>query len=260
MISIEIPVLHGKYLRELIESIRSQTFQDYEVIVVNSSTAEEISDLIKQYGFKEVKENVKLLKARYLAHINTRGEYSLLLDETRILRRDALKILSSLNHDMVIIGEEEIGNSFWIKLANLDKENIMECNTPEAIKGFVLPRYFRNEVLVKAFMVLRENLKEKFDEVIFPDHELLYYEASKVSNDVFVLKDKLIMHYGDSKLSEIVRKYYRYGKSLKVLNSTPYEHLTSISRKKRNICKGNKILLYLLYVARGIPFLVGYLL
>ena len=70
-----------------------------------------------------------------------------MLDETRALRRDALEILSSLNRDMIIIGEEEIGDSFWAKLANLDKENIMECNAPEAIKGFALPRFLKREIL-----------------------------------------------------------------------------------------------------------------
>ncbi|BAB67063.1 glycosyltransferase family 2 protein [Sulfurisphaera tokodaii] len=259
MISIEIPVLHGKYLKQLFESLRNQSFQDFEVIIVNSSSDENVSDLIRQYGFKEIKEKVKLLKARYLAHRNSRGEYELLLDETRVLRKDALAILSLLNHDMIIIGEEEIGNSFWIRLANLDKENIMECNIPEAIKGFALPRLFRREILEKTFKVLRENLKEKFNEIIFPDHELIYYEASKISEDVFVLKDKLIMHYGDARLLDIIKKYHRYGNSVKVLKGTPYTNLTQISRKKRNICKGNKFLLYLLYITRGIPFMLGYL-
>ncbi|QXJ31862.1 glycosyltransferase family 2 protein [Saccharolobus shibatae] len=259
MISIEIPVIHGKYLNHLFESIRSQSFQDYEVTVVNSSSDENVSDLISQYGFKEVKEKVKLLKARYLAHHHSKGDYALLLDETRILRKDTLPILSTLNHDMTIIGEEEIGDSFWVRLANLDKENIMECNTSEAIKGFALPRFFRREILDRTFDKLKENLKEKFDEIVFPDHELIYYEASRVSNDVISLKDKLIMHYGDAKLSEIIRKYYRYGKSLKVLKETPYSNLIRVSRKKRNICKGNKFFLYLLYVTRGIPFILGYL-
>ena len=260
MISIEIPVLHGKYLNEVFESIRIQTFQDYEVVVVNSSQKGEVSDLIKQYGFKEVRENVKLLKARYLAHRESRGDYELLLDETRVLREKTLEILSSLSHDMVVIGEEEIGDSFWVKLANLDKENIMECNTPEAIKGFALPRLFKREILDLAFVKLRENLRNKFDEVVFPDHELIYYEASKVSNNVFVLKEKLISHYGDAKLLEIIKKYYRYGKTLKVLKSTPYNGFTRISRKRRVICKGSKLALYLLYLTRGVPFLLGYIL
>jgi len=257
--SIQIPALHGKYLKEVLESIRVQTFQDYEVVVVNSGGGQ-VSDLIQEYGFKEVKKQVKLLEARYLANMESRGDYAILLDETRLLRRDALELLSKNLHDMVIIGEREIGKSFWIKSAQLDKDNIMSCNTPDAIKGFALPRFFRSELLTKALNILRDNLGGAFKEVVFPDHELIYYDASRFSADVFVLKDELIYHYGDVSLKEIVSKYYRYGSSLKVLKGTPYAFLTSLSRKKRNICKGGihgKLLLYTLYLVRVVPFLLG---
>ncbi|BDB99828.1 glycosyltransferase family 2 protein [Saccharolobus caldissimus] len=259
MFSIQIPVLHGKYLREVFESIRLQSLQDYEVVIVNSG-GKEISELIKEYGFKEIRKDVKLLEARYLANKESRGDYALLLDETRPLRRDALQILSKNLHDMVIIGERELGDSFWVKAAQLDKDNIMLCNTPEAIKGFALPRLFRRELLTGALERLKVNLGEKFNQVIFPDHELIYYEASRLSNDVFVLKDELIYHYGDYSLKEIVRKYYRYGRSLKVLKGTPYSFMMSIGRKRRRVCVGGfrgRLILYTLYLARGIPFLVG---
>ena len=259
LFSIQIPALHGKYLRDVLESIRVQTFQDYQVVVVNSG-GDEVSDLIREYGFKEVREDVKLLEARYLANVKSEGDYALLLDETRPLRRDALELLSKDPHDMVIVGEREIGKSLWVRAAQLDKDNIMSCNTPEAIKGFALPRLFRRELLTRAFYNLRNNLGQTFKEVVFPDHELIYYEASRLSADVFVLNTELIYHYGDVDLKEIVRKYNRYGKSLKVLKGTPYAFLTSLSRKKRNICKGGihgRLLLYTLYLVRGIPFLIG---
>ncbi|AOL17306.1 glycosyl transferase family 2 [Sulfolobus sp. A20] len=256
MYSIEIPVTHGKYLREVFESIRQQTFQDYEVIVVNSGS-DEISDVIKEYGFKEIKERVKLLKARYLAHVNSRGDRAILLDETRVLRRDALEIIDKDRSDMIIIGEREVGDSFWIKLAQLDKDNIMYCNEPDSIKGFALPRVISSPLLSKTFGILRRDLGEKFDQVIFPDHELIYHVASSLSNSVNVVREELISHYGDRTLLEIVKKYYKYGKSTKVLKGTKYEYFLNVSRKKRKICKGNKLLLYILYMARGVPFLIG---
>ncbi|ACP37757.1 glycosyl transferase family 2 [Sulfolobus islandicus M.14.25] len=259
MFSIQIPALHGKYLKEFFESIRGQTFQDYEVVVVNSG-GDRISDLVKEYGFKEVRRGVRLLEARYLANKESKGDYTLLLDETRPLRKDALELLSKKLHDMVIIGEKELGDSVWIKAAQLDKENIMYCNTPEAIKGFALPRLFKRDLLNSVFDRLRKGLGEKFSQVIFPDHELIYYEASRLSSDVFVIKEELIYHYGDASLRDIMRKYYRYGKSLKVLKNTPYSFMTSVSRKKRRICVGGlkgRLILYSLYLVRGVPFLIG---
>ncbi|WP_287689614.1 glycosyltransferase family 2 protein [Metallosphaera javensis (ex Sakai et al. 2022)] len=263
MISIEIPVLHGKYLRDVFESIRSQSFQDYEVIIVNSGPPL-ISDLIKEYGFKEVEgKNSKLLHARYQAHLESHGDFSLILDETRYLEKNALLKLSSLKSDMTIIHETEVaegGKSIWVKGAQLDKDNIIYCNSVESIKGFALPRYFNSKILSKSFTSLLNNLGEKFYDVVFPDHELIYYEASKISSDVNIVKDPLIYHYGDSSLFEILRKYYRYGKTINVLRGTKYNNFLSIKRKKRNICKGtikDKLILYILYLSRGIPFILG---
>jgi len=259
--SIQIPALHGKYLHEVLESIRSQTFQDYEAVVVNSGS-DEISDIIRSFGFKEIKKKVKTLEARYIANLESKGEYALLLDETKPLRNDALSVLSSNLHDMVIIGEKQIGSSIWIRLAQLDKDNIMYCNAPEPIKGFALPRLFKREILTVAMERLKNALGDTFDELVYPDHELIYYEAFKISNDVFFLKEKLIYHYGDKSINEIVKKYYRYGKSLKVLKNTPYSFMTSLGRKRRIICKGtliDKLLLNSLYIVRGIPFMLGYL-
>jgi len=260
--SIQIPATHGKYLREVLESIRSQSLQEYEVVVVNSG-GDEISDLIREFGFREIRRGAVPLEARYLANLESRGEYALLLDETRSLRRDALHVLSSDLHDMTIIGEREVGNSIWTRLAQLDKDNIMKCNAPEAIRGFALPRLFSRDLLSTAMEKLRAGLGDAFKEVVFPDHELIYYEASKMSGDVFVLKEELIYHHGDDDLRGIARKYHRYGKSLRVLKDTPYSFMTSISRKKRTICEGtlgDRLMLNLLYLARALPYAIGYLL
>ena len=80
------------------------------------------------------------------------------------------------------------------------------------------------------------------------------------SEEKLTLLSLHVLIYGDVSLRDIMRKYYRYGKSLKVLKGTPYSFMTSVSRKKRNICKGeiyDRVVLYTLYFARGIPFLLG---
>ena len=89
------------------------------------------------------------------------GNYALILDETRIQRKDVLEILSSVTHGMVV-GEEEAGNFLWAKLANLDIDNIIECNKPETIKGFALPRLFKRKTLDLSLNKLKENPTDKF--------------------------------------------------------------------------------------------------
>jgi len=260
VISIEIPITHGKYLRQVLESIREQTYQDYEVIVVNSGR-KELSDLVKQFGFKVIEKEAKLLHARYLAHKESKGDYALILDETRMLEKDTLKTLSSLDYDMVIIGEREIGDSFWVKLAQLDKENITYCNPVDPVNGIALPRYFKSEILSKALSSAEEKLREKFYEVVFRDHDIIFYESSKISNRIYVIREELISHFGDPSLLDVMRKYYRYGKSARVLKNSSYSDFLARKRVTRRICKGSfweRKSLYLLYLARGIPYLLGY--
>jgi len=260
VISIEIPITHGKYLHQVLESIREQTYQDYEVIVVNSGR-KELSDMVKQFGFKVIEREAKLLHARYLAHKESKGDYALILDETRMLEKDAVKTLSSLDYDMIIIGEKEVGDSFWVKLAQLDKENITYCNPIDPLNGIALPRYFKSEILSKAFSSAKEKLGDKFYEVVFRDHDIIFYESSKVSKSIYAVNGPLISHFGDASLSDIIRKYYRYGKSARLLKNSPYSDFLAKKRVTRRICKGSfweRKTLYLLYLARGIPYLLGY--
>ena len=255
-----MPVTHGKHLREVLESIRKQSYQDYEVIIVNSGD-DELSDVIKEFGFKVINQKAKLLHARYIAHKDSKGDYALILDETRMLEKDTLKLLSSLNFDMVIIGEKEVGDSFWVRLAQLDKENITYCNPVDPLKGIALPRYFTREVLSKSLSSAFEKLGDKFYEVVFWDHGIIFYEASKVSKSIYTLNDQLISHFGDPSLHDIIRKYYRYGKSARLLKNSPYSDFLAKKRVTRRICRGNFLerkSLYLLYLARGISYLLGY--
>ena len=56
------------------------------------------------------------------------------------------------------------------------------------------------------------------------------------SEEKLTLLSLHVLIYGDVSLRDIMRKYY--GKSLKVLKGTPYSFMASVSRKRRNICKG----------------------
>ena len=160
---------------------------------------------------------------------------------------------------MVIIDERDIGHNFWVKMSNLDKINSLECNGFDADKGFVLPRYFKSTLLTEAFKEIRRRFDDTlFKSVLMEDHQLIYYEASKLSKSIGFLMDQIIFHYGDDSLLSIIRKYHRYGRGHKILRNTYYEELLSPRKRVRKICSGNIIGLYIFYLARGIPFLIGY--
>ena len=258
-VSIEIPLTWGKYLREILEAIRIQTYQDYEILIASSLRDDCSIDLLKEYGAKITFCGPNILEKRYLAHNLSTGDYSLLLDETRIPSRDLLYKLQQINTDMAIIGEKDIGDTFWIRMGNLDKKNSMECNKIDMSSGFLLPRYFKSDLLTESFKHLRQNIDDHtFKSVLMEDHQLISFEAMKLSNSVRLLKEDLISHYGDATFWSIVRKYHRYGRYHRVLKNTYYDGLLNPTKRIRKICIGGKIELYIFYVARGLPFLLGY--
>lgn len=155
-ISIEIPLTWGKNLQEQLEAIRKQSYQEYEISIASSMPRGMGEDLIKDYGAKVTYFRTNILEKRYYAHKFSRGEYSLLLDETRIPSHGLLMKLQAMSDDMVIIDERDIGNGFWVRMANLDKINSLECNSFLATNGFVLPRYIRDGLLTEAFNMIKD--------------------------------------------------------------------------------------------------------
>ena len=244
------------------ESIRSQNFADYEIVVADSSNSAEVKDIANEYGAKLFHGPVPILAKRYLCHENSRGERELFLDETRILARNSLERLSTIEEDMVVIGERELGTGVWAKLANLDKQMAMKHNmnrlSPEF--GFILPRLFDRKALDYSFSAILEKIgPETFSKIVHIDHQLIFREAYNYSTSIGVVQDVLIYHFGDDSLRAIIKKYYGYGKSDRIKRNVPYLKSLTI-RKRRRIVPAlkDKVILIPLYSARGISYVVGY--
>ena len=262
MISIEIPVTWGTHLRQVMESIRSQNFADYEIVVADSSNSAEVKDIANEYGAKLFHGQRPILSKRYLCHKNSKGERELFLDETRILASKSLERLSTMKEDMIVIRERELGTGLWAKLANLDKQMAMEHNmtrlTPEF--GFILPRFFDRKTLDYSFNALLENIgRETFSKIVHIDHQLIFREAYNYSTSIGVIQDVLIYHFGDNSLRSIIKKYYGYGKSDRIKRNVPYLKSLTIRKRRRIVpTLKDKVILIPLYSARGISYVVGY--
>lgn len=53
--SVTIPAYKAKYLRECIESVLAQTYQDFEVIVVDDNSPQNLYDIVKQFKDKHLR-------------------------------------------------------------------------------------------------------------------------------------------------------------------------------------------------------------
>jgi len=267
MISIELISKGENSLLSVLDSIKNQNFDEYEIICADSSGDIKIKNILKEYKCRVIDLPVGTphLKARYIAHKCANGDKVIILDSTRPLKDNALSIIYQkyYKRDMVIIKEDSLGSGFWVKQAELLKtlsEEEINRIEKETI-GFLLPRFYNAKILTEAFENVKKDTGKLFDKISYGEHHLIFEECRKISSDIVISDERLISHYEDDNIKKIIKKYYFYGKSQKILKKLKNSETKKLSTHKRNnvnIITRMKILP--IDMARGIPFLLGYML
>ncbi|MDG6927930.1 MAG: glycosyltransferase family 2 protein [Nitrososphaerota archaeon] len=259
MISIEIPTMGEKTLNKVLESIRAQTSQDYEVIVLDSSAGFVASDIAIKYGAKVIKKRCGLLAARESLHELARGDGTLLLDSTRRLERDAIKTLGRSEHDMEIIAEREVGRGMLARAIDLDRAIAFDSIRMDMIEAYALPRYFRSWLLTESFRALRKELGSDFEKITGEDHKMIFIEARRLSGSIGLISDRLILHEGDDNVRSIFSKAMRYARSARIAA----RHYPQVRARRARKMSGLNVLdiagLLLLYAVQLAGYYAGYL-
>ena len=146
-VSVILPAYNAEvFITEAVESVRAQTFSDYELIAVNDGstdrTGEILDDLAKGFPAMRVihQENKGLAGARNAAIAAMRGEYIALLDA------DDLWLPEKLQRCMDYLREHPDESEVYYKL----KMKWSEMSDSDAFKFTEFKTDYVNEVLAKA--------------------------------------------------------------------------------------------------------------
>lgn len=261
--SICIPVISNKHIEECLTYIFRNKFQDFEVIVNDSSKDYYISDIISRYDVKIVKKNTKSFESRMISALASSGERILILDDTRLVSDNLLQKLDAMSEDIIAIGEKDIGSGLLIRLSNLDKKaDVINKNKLDPVKNkSVIPRLYKRDIIVQSLDKIKASLNpEILNNIVGLDLELIYYEAFKISQDIGMVSTPEIFHYGDETMGAVFSKYYKYGYTQKMLRETVYSQLADISGRTRyGYAISDRILSMPLLTIRGLPFILGYI-
>ena len=100
LISIIVPVYNvEKYLRECLDSIMSQTYQNFECLLINDGSPDHSADICREYVEKDSrfryfeKENGGVSSARNLGIEHSKGEYITFIDSDDWVDSDYLEVL-----------------------------------------------------------------------------------------------------------------------------------------------------------------------
>ena len=262
-ISVSIPVISGIHLRECLDSIFQSNFQEFEVIVNDSSGSPVVSDILKDYDVRTIERKSKSFESRYITTMASKGEKIFIFDETRVMEKTLLEDVNNRNNDMLVIKERDIGKGIVNYFSNLDKSNLpndLSILNPMKNKS-IIPRVYKREIIVSALETVRKNLSEDIlSQVVGLDLELIYLESYNLTKDIGFISSSEIKHYGDESIREVFRKYYRYGYTQRMLKNTYYGEFAGLSGRNRSTLPvRNRIKSIPVQALRGIPFVLGYL-
>lgn len=91
-ISIIIPTLNEEnFLPKLLESIKTQTFKPFEVIVIDAGSTDKTVEIAKKYNTKVINSSPPVGNQRNIAGQNAKGELLIYLDADTLLDKNFIK-------------------------------------------------------------------------------------------------------------------------------------------------------------------------
>ncbi len=262
LVSIIIPTYNSaKTLPLTLESIKRQTYKNIEVIIVDSYSQDKTIKIARRYNARIVLTHGRLLWARYLGHLHAKGEVELLLDSDQILNPTAIERgvkMMLKEYDMLILEEKSYKPRTLIQwLFYFDRRHIHAIKDLHPVHGVLLARMYRHKLLHKAFNRIRYKLPLRvMYRLVSQDHAIIYYEAWQHANRAGILEDA-VYHIEPATLAEVVRKFYRYGKT-ELSISKFYPELSKGKRTPRKISiKPYSLISLALWLAKAIPYALG---
>lgn len=218
-ISIIIPVYQvAPYLRDCLDSVLTQSFTDWEMLLVDDGSTDGSEIICDEYGEKDSRirvfhqDNQGLSSTRNVGLLNARGEYITLIDSDDILlSNDYLCIL----YEGIIKHHAEI--SMCKRISFQDNSSIPEPNlnsdTYEILSGrdvFTKPPYCFN---IKDFSMAVFKLYHRscFKDILYPVGRIM--EDLSVAHHIFYPRSKIV-----------VLDKYMYGRRYRI------DSITSASR------------------------------
>ena len=215
-ISVIVPVYKAeKYLNRCVDSILAQTFEDFEVLLIDDGSPDNSGNICDEYARKDSrvrvfhKENGGVSSARQMGIDNARGEYTIHADPDDWVESD---MLESLYNKALESGADMVICDYFVNIGNKQKYIKQQPSSME--HEIVLCQLFENLHGSCCNKLVRRECYKKYD-VKFPlflsKLEDLYVNVSLLKNPVKVeYLGKAFYHYDQtSNANSLTRKIER---------------------------------------------------
>ena len=136
------------HLPKFLESLRRQTYRDFETIVVDNASTDDTKDIAGKFGARVFNKGPERSAQRNYGVQKSRGEYVLVLDADMTLSPRVLEdcfgvVTKDPKVEALIIPEKSFGIGFWTKFKVFEREFYVGDDTIEA------PRFFKKSTFKK---------------------------------------------------------------------------------------------------------------
>lgn len=239
LISIITPVYNSeRWLDKCINSVQSQTYKNFELILVNDGSTDNSGEICNKYADKD--DRIKVIhtinqgvsSARNQGLELARGDYICFLDSDDAFKENLCEIISNTfdknDIDIIIFGYE-----------NTSKEQILPSFNNGKIENLIkdLDKYKKLNTNYDFCFSCRYSFKRLFlksinnvfdKDISMGEDTLFNMKAIFESNSIYVLKQSLYI-YNDLNINSTVRKKYKpnlpqifnenYIKKIKIINN-----------------------------------------
>lgn len=168
--SIIVPIYNaGKYLQSCIDSILSQSFRDFELILVNDGSLDNSYAIAEAYQHEDSRvcvfshENSGIAATRQRGLLHATGDWIMFVDADDFLLPNALKILFNNIDGVDIVNASVIGTEgrLWehAKIGVMSRDDYIKSILDSSTFSYAYAKLFRREIVSMTDLELPSNLK-----------------------------------------------------------------------------------------------------
>lgn len=206
LVSVVIPTYNSeKTLAKCLESIKNQTYENVEIIVVDNYSKDKTREIAESYGYKfllkgperssQVNFGVEKAKGKYIYRVDS----DFILDS--VIVEEAVKKCEKGGCDAIAVhNTSDPTTSFWSKVRKFERD----CYRDDELN--IAARFFKKNV----FNIVQGFNKSLVAGEDYDFHNKLLKRGFKIGKI-----NAQEVHIGEPKnLWEIIRKHYYYGKTI----------------------------------------------
>ncbi len=204
LVSVVIPTYNSeKTLSKCLESIKNQTYETVEIIIVDNFSSDATQEIAGRQGVRVAESNAIRSKARNIGMQQSKGYFILSIDsDMELTERVIEECIKTFQLDEIaggiIIPEKSIGSNFLVEIRDFERSFYADTKIESA-------RFFRKDLV--------EKVRGYEEDVVFYEESTLPQKIEKLGFNVRARIKSEILHHETISLQKWLKKKYYYGKT-----------------------------------------------